>query len=141
MDMDNIQNVSCPNCGAEFSLADAKGPSWDTLDAFQSLIAVITPMLVGLFAVVMLRIAERFLNFTPSIGLQLGVCIGVAAILFPIIVRLLVDYQKETLKGLGVSLYRISCNCRPHGENTFTIIRAIGLKQELTPEQTSEEHK
>jgi flagellar biosynthesis protein FliQ len=141
MNLDKTKNVICPNCGAEFSLGDAKGPSWNTLDTFQSLVAVTTPMIVGLFAVVLLQIAEQFLNFTPSIVLRLGVCIGMVAISFPIIVRLLVNYQEKTLKGLGVCMYRISCNCRPHGENTFTIIRAIGLKQELTPEQTSEEHK
>lgn len=141
MDLNNTTNVICPNCGKEYSLENAMGPSWNTLGVFESLVAGITPLLIGLFAVVMLRIAEQFLNFTPSIVLRLGVCIGMAAISFPIIVRLLVNYQKETLKGLGVCMYRISCNCRPHGENTFTIIRAIGLKQELTPEQSSEEHK
>ena len=133
MNPDNTQIIQCPNCGTEHHLTGAKGPCWKTLDSFQSLVAVITPMLIGLAVVVVFRIAEHFCNYTPSIRLLLGVFFSAAFISFPIMVRAMTNYQRNMLQHVGVQLYSVTCACH----NEFIIIRSTESKQaELLTENT-----
>lgn len=137
MKQDN--SVICPNCGVVHEIdSSTKSCGWDTLDGMMAITTGTFSLLVGLGVVVALKCAEWCGAFTPSVELILTAFIVSVTIAFPAVAQLMVRYQKKTLEGLGLSLYRIQCSCRP--ENTFTIIRPIITKREDTLNQNEAEH-
>lgn len=122
--------VICPNCGKKHTIDEAtKGCGPDTIDGMMAIATMTFSLLAGLAMVVALKCAEWCGAFKPSVELILVAFVISVAIALPIFVHLMVRYQQRMLKGVGVNLYRISCDCRP--ENTFTIIRPIATQEEV----------
>lgn len=121
------QSITCPNCGKTHDLTDAKQKGWMLLDELQAIVTTVVPLLLGLCTVFILKILANHTSFTPSIAVMCISFIVTAVCTFPLMLWSMIRYQKGQLQSYGITLYRVSCDCRP--ENAFFIVRHIATEE------------
>jgi len=121
------QSITCPNCGKTHDLTEAKPKGWMLLDELQAIVTTVVPLLLGLFTVFILQFLATHTNFTPSIAVMCISFIVTAVCTFPPMLWSMIRYQKSQLQSYGITLYRVSCDCRP--ENAFFIVRRIATEE------------
>lgn len=121
------QSITCPNCGKVHDLTETKQKSWMLLDELQAIVTTVVPLLLGLGAVFFLKLLGSHTNFSPSIAVMCISFIVTAVCTFPPMLWSMIRYQKSQLQSYGITLYRVSCDCRP--ENVFFIVRRIATEE------------
>lgn len=111
----------CPNCHQEVELKQLQGK--DLLDPVQSILCVIIPLIAALGAFVCIRLLGEVIKCSiPLLGI-ICVILAVMLLVFIITFRLLIAFEENKLKSLGVAIYHLDCSCMP--QNHIEIVRPI----------------
>lgn len=115
----STHTVICPNCNREHELLKSGG--WRTLNEMEALVCTTAPMLVGLVALVVMRILADYLAISFERWQMVTAVAATAIITFPLLTHAITKYSRENLRRLGIGIYTIRCECG----NSFTVVRPI----------------